>query len=765
MTTVPRSSTHSIGRYTGLVLGLVVFVCVTMIGLAGYLKYELDRAESVLAAPEAASGDQDSYDKLRRTLGYSGFVGVAQSYVAAHDPSALADMKAQIKDAHDIINHLPEKTPTETRRDLQAIAATFDVAMLRADKSSTEPSITFTTDDIIPLYASLPVLDSRITGAAAVTRLAAQNHLQFWAMLLTLVSWCSLIVAAAMSVGIYLSLRDRNSAPMRALAQSIKNMAHGDLQTSIWGMERSDMVGELARATDLARYHFSQLPDMSLLSDKGPVRIRFEGNTKTMFEAMMHLITRDSEQVRHQAQSLAEITAKQQQSIVHLSGQVEAVLHGILERGQTGDQQVKHVIQDMLGSAQSLKRAQEHAADQLNRIVPFLQERAQGLSEITQITGKQVSQVLQNLILTERGLKKSAEQSVTAIQKLSATADDMGSRLFGAVNLLQASGKVLAETTETTQSRLNEAIEKLHQTIQQPLVPPAVSKPIIDPSEILDLAINESVVRLEKLIDSLEGAHKKLEEIFVEQTEAAKAQIELLTTQSTSMITQSTTTVQTLSTAAEHLREKQAKFDQSLHQITERLDVIGGRFEQQANAQATALSRVSIGPDEQTQFLLADISAQINDLKTKFSVQQQPAQSPEGGLSDNLLLEVKSGFETTVRSLAQMREQLTNMVINNQAQAPVMMPSDNHWLDLAAQIETTRNSLALLVTNQIERVEMRLSMLNNKPQIVTPPVLPHDVQEQMEQQTQILTELVATLGVLDEHMQQLKTDMQTAKAW
>ena len=48
-------------------------------------------------------------------------------------------------------------------------------------------------------------------------------------------------------------------------------MAHGDMRTSIWGMERSDMVGELARAVDLSRYHFSQLPDIAVTAQRpGP---------------------------------------------------------------------------------------------------------------------------------------------------------------------------------------------------------------------------------------------------------------------------------------------------------------------------------------------------------------------------------------------------------------------------------------------------------------------------------------------------------------
>ncbi len=62
---------------------------------------------------------------------------------------------------------------------------------------------------------------------------------------------------------------------------------------------------------------------------------------------------------------------------------------------------------------------------------------------------------------TSRSLKDNAEEGETTMKKLSSAADGLGERLFGAVNLLQASGKVLAETTETTRSRLEEAIERL----------------------------------------------------------------------------------------------------------------------------------------------------------------------------------------------------------------------------------------------------------------------------------------------------------------
>jgi len=684
-----------------------------MIGLTGFLKYQMDRAETILAAPDAAATDQDVADKLRRALGYSGLTGLLQNYATTHDATLIADMKSQIKSVNDIITHIPEKTPTGMRRDLQSITALFEATVERAVKASTDPTTSFSSNDLAPIYASLPVLDSRISGAAAVSRLTAQSELQFWSMLLTLVCWCSLIIACALVVGIYLSLRDRNSAPLRGLAQSIKNMAQGDLSTPICGMERSDAVGEVARTVDMARYHFHQMPDMSLLSDKGPVRIRFEGGTKSMFDAMMQLITRDSEQVRQQATTLTEAVIKQQQVIGQMSAQVEAVLHNVLQRGQTGDAQVRQVVNDLVGSANALKHAQEHAADQLNRIVPFMQERAQGISDIAQITGKQVSTVLQSLILTERGLKNSAAESEVAINKLSSTADDLGSRLFGAVNLLQASGKVLAETTETTQSRLNEAIEKLHQSIAQPIAP------IIETAA--DNMSDETQNKIDDLVSILEDTQKRLETIVTEQTEAARAQIELLNSHSTSLLAQSTTTVQTLSSAADRIRAQQSETDATLRGITDKLDDIGARIMQQTAVPATIEAPQITGELEQTNARLSDIATQIADMAQSLSslqvqmaipvpaVQTQPLSNDS---DDKLMLEIKSGFETTVRSLSQMREQLTNMVINTQAQMPIVTPS-----------------------------------------------LPRDVQEQMEQQTQILTELVATLGVLDAHMQQIKTDM------
>ena len=447
MTLFPSSSASVVGRLTGFVLGLVVFICVMMIGGTGYLKYQIDRAEIVLAAPDGALGGDQALDHLRRELGYGGFLGLAQKYALTHDGALFGDMKAHIRTADEVIANLPDKTPAEMRHEVLAITFLFDETLQKINAPA-EAGKEFSSADLAPLYAAMPILDARIGSSNAEARFAAQSKMQFWSMILTVVCWSSLILAAGCVVGIYLTLRDKQAAPLRALSQSIQNMARGDMRAPIWGIERQDVIGELARSVDMARYHFSHLPDVSVLSDQGPVRMRFEGETRSLFEAMMKAISRDSENIRDYSSGLTQTAQKQREEITSLSEKVETILQSILNRGQDGDKQIRQAIHEMVGSAEGLKNAHAHAADQLNRLIPHMQERATGMAEITHIAGKQIAQMLQSMSTSELDVKANAAHARETLLKLSTTADDLGERMFGAINLLQAGGKVLSETTD-----------------------------------------------------------------------------------------------------------------------------------------------------------------------------------------------------------------------------------------------------------------------------------------------------------------------------
>ncbi|NTU77337.1 MAG: hypothetical protein HGA90_05940, partial [Alphaproteobacteria bacterium] len=276
-----------------------------------------------------------------------------------------------------------------------------------------------------------------------------------------LLAWFSLIVAAAIALGLYMVFRQRPSASLRALAQSIDNLSRGDMQAPIWGLERSDAVGDLARALDLTRLRFGQLPDLTLMSDQGPVRLKFEGEARSLFQAMMKNITSDYERARSEASGFATALATQEGTIAALSARMNAMLSQLQQNGDKSSNTLRQLAYMLTESAKAMALTQEKTSTQLNRLIPYMQERAQNMAEVTQMAGTQITETLKSLIMDEQNLRSGASQSHLAIQQLADAANQMGERLFATVNLMQASSKILSETTETARSRFNEAVEAL----------------------------------------------------------------------------------------------------------------------------------------------------------------------------------------------------------------------------------------------------------------------------------------------------------------
>ncbi|MDD3370574.1 MAG: hypothetical protein PHE27_01985 [Alphaproteobacteria bacterium] len=814
MSGLPPSS--NIGRATAFVLGLVVFFCVMMIGGTGYLKYRLDRAEAAMATVESAPADsQNPYTRLKKEWGYGGFLGLAQKYVFTHDASGIAEMKERIKAANEIVASLPEKPSQDVKQELTSIATLFSATMDKIAAPAGEVlSNEVVATDLAPLYSALTVLDAHESSGNEGARTEAQNQAQFWGMLLTLVSWFSLIVAAGCATGVYLILRDRRSAPMRALAQSIQNMAHGDMRTAVWGIERQDMVGELARAIDLARYHFSHLPDLSLMSEQGPVRMRFEGGSRSLFEAMMKALSTDSETIREQAVALASSVKQQKEAIVALSGKVENILRDIEQRGQNGDKQIAKAIKEMVGGAENLKNAHAHTADQLTRLIPVIQERAKGLGEITQITGKQLSSTLQSLASSDISLKANAEQTKETLTKLSSTADSLSERLFGAINLLQASGKVLNETTDSIKSRWDD--DALDHKIGGRL------------DDIMD-RIDGLQTKLDAQADSQFGLAKALEETSMHSDETSDAlrtsMLESLNGQISAITDRLGALQEKLDAQADSqfglaraLEEKSGEpsdgnwrpvleaLNGQIAQVVDQLGVlqnklnerletapapaaapaapsgaelsaIGDKISQLAELDGRVAVFVSALPGDLRQALreeiqvipgltnIEELQGRVDKLNAALAVSPHYARMIQevGAELTKRIDEQRALLETKLVALEKLADEVSHG--QGQAQKPestipeaIQKQFLDQWFQMSAQIEASRASMIESLSEQLKDLEARLGQ---RPAVQTKSAADYTLQLQIEKQTEILSELVNTLSLLDTHMQELREDAKT----
>lgn len=503
--------------------GLVIAFCLVMIVGAGAIKNRLDNVQSLLAAPDKAfTVEQDLYDRTITTLGYSGFLGAAQSYMNKQDHGALNDMRMNLKTASDYATRAVDKSSAPVRRDVKAILDLYAGLLARAESGGDAMSNGISAADLALAANALNLMESRLQSAVAQNRLEAQTAHKMWSLMLTLLAIAGFIVAASMAVWIRL-LQNRNlSGPLQSLRQSVINMIHGDLQNAIWGMERNDDIGHLSRAIDNARLYFGQLPDLSIIDENGSTRVKFEGESRTLFKSMMRSMSEQFERAQQTVFSYNGMMTAHQEALATLSNKFNSLLNQVQQHGAVNEKSIKSLTTILTEASQSLSQAQEAGVRQINKIVPFMQERMQNMAEVTQLAGTQMTQSLQSLIKTETSLRSAATQSQQTVQQLANSTAQMGERMFAALSLMQASGKQLGETTEAVKECFNEAVEslargetQLHQVISKTEQKLASTLNAEESMSSIVARTEASATKMEKAVNTIYDRHEAVNEQVV----------------------------------------------------------------------------------------------------------------------------------------------------------------------------------------------------------------------------------------------------------
>jgi len=452
------------------------------------------------------------------------------------------------------------------------------------------------------------------------------------------------------------------------------------------------------------------------------------------------------------------------------------ILKDIEQRGLNGNKQIAQAIKEMLNGTESLKNAHAHATDQLSRLIPSIQERAKGLSDITQITGKQLTHTLQSLATSEISLKNNAEQAKETLTKLSSTADDLGERLFGAINLLQASGKVLNDTSETIKSdwaslndqqdlggrlddlsvRLSDVQEKLltqaeaqnglAQAIERnaennQLPPDLIKESILDPLTAQMIQITEYIKSLQEKLEEQKAVMSA--NIAAPGDNGLPDQMKDVNEKLAQLIDLDGRVAVFVSAIPGDVRQA---LKEEIQGLSERNDING--IQDQLNALHAALGTTQAQDttdqiNKMGQLLAAHIDERRTDLDGKLS-----------GIEEKIA--------ATQRTAETIHDELAKMPApqNGSPADDLHKQFIGELALMSGQIEALRENLAASLSEQLHEIESRLTVERSLSQTKT--TADYALQVQIEKQTEILSELVGTLSLVDAHIQQLKSSGSSA---
>ena len=652
------------------------------------------------------------------------------------------------------------------------------------------------------LAAASGVFKYELDRSLAIPEGAGAASADFWSLALMMAAWGTGLFVVLLAGTLHVLLRSRNTEPLQNLTQSISHLAKGDLKSSVWGIERQDALGDLARAVDRARLQFSQMPDIALMSDQGPVRFRFEGSARSLFEMVMGNIATSFEQARTETSTYNETARKQQELMGTLSHHLSSSLVQIQNHGTSTDKSLQAITRNLTEAARRIVEGQDKTTGKLAKLVPFLEERAKNMAEVTQLTGTQVAQSLQVIVQAEEQVRANAAQSSQTVKLLSESANQMGEKLFAAVNLAQASGKVLGETAEAMKNGFTESVESvtrnadnLRQLFERAEARVGRAEKTEEDMAALASRTEASATKMEEAVKAISVRHEQLGE----QVAKATQQMEGLVAGFSGAQREMTQAVQTvtqnggeLGGLLNELKTHSTSSAKALLQMEEQALATEGKIEslasqsgllaQQAQTATTALMQTiaSLRAEHDlftaTRARFAETVDSVNakmdqQIHGAFGKTEQLATQNFGKLSEltgqvdevlqrlAIMGQLTGTLGAVAGQLGQVVPALAQGAGGSSTVEPLVRDMRKQWQDGLVHIEAMHDQLAQLVVQQKDQLEMRLSVLDKKIKSgdgAEPPV--------NTRQAELMNEIVAALAKINDHVMQLDEAVEGLKA-
>lgn len=694
------------GSFSMLVMVSIVGVCLLALSATGYVKYNVDRFESTLVAPDTAfTPEQEIYEKTIVALGYSGFLGSAQNFMNTRDRAALADMRMNLKTAQETVTRLADKAPAATRRDVKAIMDMF-ASLIDKTEQGDAMSEGLTNADLLAATSALTTLDTRLQAAMATQRMAAHNAMKMWSLTLMLIAWGTILLAGVLAAAAHYALSTRQAGPIGKLTQCVENMIKGMDQSPIWGLERRDALGELARTLEKARITFTQLPDISIENEDGPVRFKFDGTQKSIFQTMMKNITDHFETAKQSTSGLSSMMNVQQETMLTAITRLNASLTDLHDRGMANEETIRNLAHALMDASTNLALTQENSVNTIGKLVPTMKERIQNMAEVTHLAGQQVTTSLQSMIKAESTLRSTAAQSHQVVTQLSNATNQMGERMFAALNLVQASGKLLSDTTEIVKGRFNDAVDTLGrgeghllQIISRAESRLASTVNAEENMAALASRTEASAIKMERAVNSIADRHEGLSEQVVTATHRMEAIVASFDAAQRAMSDATSQVRRDASVINNILAELRANNEQLLVSINQNSQTSFTAAQGLAEKSHALMQRLEIQIQQQAQ--AAD--AHIDELATHGKTMAQQATNTTSTLAQTISA-LKGEQEKLLATRNKFSEVISDLSNRFEQQATQTFGKTESW---AAQSFAKLNTIA----EQVDSVMQRLTML------------------------------------------------------
>lgn len=484
---------------------------------------------------------------IQTRLGQGGFLGALAQFAETGSAEARAEMRASLDAADQTLRGLQGKRLTPAELELAGdLRRLLDMASRAVESAATGPAGLGQNTSLILLTRHASLADridarSRTQQAVELARLESLAQRGLWlgvgavaALVLTLFAFLTL-------------LGSRVIRPLRELTAGVEAVARGDWRSPIWGTGRADEFGDLARAVDGFRRQAQEIPDISVATEDGRLRLKFEGDYADLFEALTARLRGAGGTLAVLGQDVGRVVGDTKQQLHETLGQVNQLCTAAVRTVSESNREIRQAT-EMLAHAVAQVKAfdADEQGGGLDAVIEALRHHADMLAATLSRTEMAVTTTLESLTTTDGDMRDASAEARDAAHSLSATMAETQQSLLAAVKILRASGDLLANTADQTGSRLTRAADAMEDgekamvaalgsaTSRLDSVTEQASARLEDAgmqvsraADLLDDRSADIASRLETALESMHDAHDTLQK----SAEAAESKMEPLADQ------------------------------------------------------------------------------------------------------------------------------------------------------------------------------------------------------------------------------------------
>jgi hypothetical protein len=535
--------------------GVVLLAAFILVGFGAYNLAWFQSVRTELAqAPIDAAKRARYLDEVRTRLGHAGFLQSMALYAETGRNDAREDMVAALDAADKSLRAFEQQglTTAETglARDIRRLIESYR----RALTGATQPSQLAGQSSVL-LMAQHAAMADRIADVRRnqslieIDQLGEGSQRGFW---LGVGAVAVMVLSVA---GVLALLFLRILRPLSDIRRGLIGVSRGDWRAPIWGTDREDEFGDLARIVDAFRVQAMNLPDISILHEDGRMRLKFEGGAADIFEVVSGKLREAGALLADNSGDVANTVGKVRTELTTMLGQVQSLCAAVARSASESHREIRQQS-EVLGRAAAQVRAfdEQGPGGGLDALVAGMRRNAEALAGTIQDVGAEVGFALRGLLETESEIRAAASEARDATSGLATSIIEVQEKLLTAVRLIRVSGEFLNGTAGTAETTLARAVEAVHAGEQALATALARSTAQIQSAtERLDVTVQ---VQLARAVGTLGDTEQSLADVLTRTTErldGATGRMETAVEQFDSGCAIATQLLEHRSTAAERL--------------------------------------------------------------------------------------------------------------------------------------------------------------------------------------------------------------------